>query len=191
MYWQVYLHKGVIAADRLLILMLKRAREIARKDGKLFATPALEYFLYDRGGSFSNENKDEFLEHFGELDDNDIICAAKVWSKYDDPLLKYLSSGFINRQLFRIEIGEKAFETDRIKKLKKRLREKLKMGEEQISFLVNTGSISNHAYSNLDENIKILGKDGRVKDISKVSEILNISVLSRKIKKYYLCYPKI
>lgn len=191
MYWQVYLHKGVLASDQLLVMMLERARELAAGGKQLFATPALTYFLYNRGGEFNRENMDEFLDHFTELDDNDIISAAKVWSKVDDPLLQYLSRGFVNRRLFRIEISDTPFTKNRIRQAGKELQEKPGMNDEILARLVVSGSISNLAYTKLDDNIKILGKDGKLKDISQVSEILHVPVLSGKIKKYYLCYPKI
>ena len=45
MYWQVYLHKTVLSAEALLIRILRRAKELARKGYKLFATPPLAFFL--------------------------------------------------------------------------------------------------------------------------------------------------
>ncbi|MEX0986662.1 MAG: HD domain-containing protein [Bacteroidales bacterium] len=190
MYWQVYLHKGVLAADQLLIMMLKRAGELAANGEELFATPALRYFLYNRDKEFNNESQISFLEHFGELDDNDIISAAKVWSKYKDPVLRYLCSGFVNRKLFRIEIGNTPFSRVRVEKELIRAANNLSIPVTLAPYLVISESISNHAYSKLDDNIKILGKDGSVRDIVDVSDILNVSVLSRKIKKFYMCYPK-
>ncbi len=191
MYWQVYLHKGVLAGDQLLIMMLHRARELASSGEKLFATPALGYFLYGKDKSLNVGNITEFLEHFSELDDTDIISAAKVWSKNDDPVLRYLCSGFIHRKLFRVEISDHPFNSLRIKTERKNAADALSIPESLASCLVISDSITNHAYSSLDENIKILGKDEGVRDIAEVSEILNVSVLSRQIKKFYLCYPKI
>lgn len=190
MYWQVYLHKGVIAADQLLIMMLKRAKELAASGKQLFATPALAYFLYEKGGEFTDYNREEFLEQFGALDDNDIISAAKVWSEVDDPLLQFLCKGFIHRKLFRIEISNKPFKSRRIEEIRSQLGEILHFSEQELSHLVITDSISNHAYSKMDEHIQILGKDGKVKDISSVSEIMNLAILSQEMEKFYLCYPK-
>ena len=39
MYWQVYFHKTVIAAENLLVKLLQRAREVAGTDPSLTATP--------------------------------------------------------------------------------------------------------------------------------------------------------
>ncbi len=189
MYWQVYLHKGVLSADQLLIMMLQRARTLAAEGENLFATPALRYFLYERSAP-DEEHLDQFLDHFIDLDDNDIISAAKVWSKNNDPVLRYLCSGFVNRQLFRIEISNTPFSEARIAEERKKAAARLGIPEQLTSYLVVSESISNHAYSNLDDNIKILGKDDSVRDISEVSEILNVPVLSRQLKKFYLCYPK-
>ena len=190
MYWQVYLHKGVLAADQLLKMLLKRAHELAKNGEKLHATPALEYFLYNMGGEFNELNKDIFLRYFAELDDNDIISAAKVWSKHEDPVLNFLCAGFVNRKLFRIEIQNAPFKPGKIEKIKNEVAEKLNIDKSLCNFLVNVNRISNHAYSNLDDNIKILRKDGTVKDIQDVSEILNVSVLSKNKEKFYLSYPK-
>lgn len=190
MYWQVYLHKGVIAADQLLVMMLQRARELASEGETLFATPALRYFLYQPEGVNFNLNKTEFLQQFAELDDNDIISAAKVWSKHKDSVLSHLGSGFINRKLFRIEMSDTPFVQHQIEKIKQSVANKLSININDASKLVISECISNHAYSNLDDNIKILGKDGSVRDIQNVSEILNVSVLSANKKKFYLCYPK-
>lgn len=45
MYWQVYLHKTAMAAEKMLINTLKRAQELSIDGEKLFASPALSYFL--------------------------------------------------------------------------------------------------------------------------------------------------
>lgn len=190
MYWQVYLHKGVLAADQLLIMMLERARDLAASGKQLFATPALAYFLYATGSTFNEENQEEFLRNFAALDDNDIISAAKVWSNEEDPVLRYLCSGFVNRKLFRIEISREPFSEERIRLERERVVTHLGIPEELTGYLVISDSISNHAYSNIDDNIKILAKNGEVRDITELSEILNVSVLSGPLKKFYLCYPK-
>lgn len=190
MYWQVYLHKGVLSADQLLIKMLERARDLAAAGKTLFATPALAYFLYEKGGAFSEKNQGEFLRQFAALDDNDIISAAKVWSTDKDPVLRYLCSGFINRRLFRIEISREPFSEARIASERNKVVSRLGLPEEMAAYLVISDSISNNAYSNLDDNIKILAKNGGVKDVSELSDILNVSVLSGLIKKFYLCTPK-
>src|SRR5437868_6382764 len=45
MYWQVYLHKTVLSAEKLLVNILKRAKELSSQGKDLFATPTLSLFL--------------------------------------------------------------------------------------------------------------------------------------------------
>ena len=156
----------------------------------MFATPALSYFLYQQGGAFSAKNREEFLQNFAALDDNDIISAAKVWSNEDDPVLRHLCSGFVNRKLFRIEISREPFDEARILSERAKVVQHLGIPDELAAYLVIAETISNHAYSNLDDNIKILDRNGEVQDISERSEILNVPVLSGQLKKFYLCTPK-
>ncbi len=56
-------------------------------------------------------------------------------------------------------------------------------------FVIN-GAISNQAYSTKKENINMLSKSGKVVDVAKASDQLNIEALSNIVSKHYLCYPK-
>lgn len=190
MYWQVYLHKGVLAADQLLLMMLKRAGELAARNEALPASPALDYFLFKRGGELSTGKQDEFLLQFAQLDDTDIISAAKLWSHHKDRLLGIICKSFISRKLPRIEIQEEPFKEKRLNDLQQQIALQFNLSEEEAKSLLVTGSVSNEAYSAQDENIKILGKYGRIKDVADVSDILNVSVLSKTERKFFLCYPK-
>ena len=60
----------------------------------------------------------------------------------------------------------------------------------QTEYLAFHDSISNNAYSANKSNINILYKDGSLKDIADASDQLNISALSKPVKKYFFCYPK-
>lgn len=191
MYWQVYFHKTVIAAENLLVKILLRAKFLTLNGENLFATPALKFFLENKvnGKAFSSANYD-VLELFSQLDDNDIFTSAKVWSTHPDKVLSSLCSGLINRKLFRITIKNSPIETSRIDEVKEKVMNYFKINEEDSGFLMVSGEISNFAYNSLDDNIKILLKSGETLDITEASELLNVSVLSRNVSKYFLCYPK-
>ena len=45
MYWQVYFHKTVVCSEQMLIQILKRAKELSKKQIPLFTTKALKSFL--------------------------------------------------------------------------------------------------------------------------------------------------
>lgn len=196
MYWQVYLHKTVLAAEQLLVKILKRAKELAGRKEELFAVPALGFFLYhdvNRETLFSEEkdvDRHIVLEQFSRLDDNDIISAAKVWTDHHDFTLSYLCKAMINRELFRIEIRNNPFDEDYIERIKKVIRREYRIQEPLIDYFVFTDSVSNNAYVPGDSKIKILSGDNRLSDITDASDMLNTSVLSKTIRKYYLCYPK-
>lgn len=190
MYWQVYLHKSVLAADQLLLMMLKRAHELAMNGTDLFATPALSFFLKQPADAFRPNVSEEFIDRFTCLDDNDIISAAKVWSEHDDPVLSFLCRGFVNRKLLKIELRNMPFETEMVEQIREKVGKSFGISRELTRYIVITDSVANHAYSDMDDNIKIMGKDGSVRDIADISEILNVSVLSKKVLKYFLCYPR-
>ena len=188
MYWQVYLHKTVLSAEQLLVKILKRAKEISLNGNNIFAPDSLKYFL--KNNINKNNFSDESLNNFIDLDDNDIISAIKVWTKSNDKVLSELSNRLINRRLLKIEIQNQDFTDDYINKIKDKTKKILNLTDNQVNYFVFKNNITNNAYSANDDRINILLKSGKLKDIAESSDILNISVLSKTIKKYYLCYPK-
>jgi len=189
MYWQVYLHKTVLSAEKLLVKILQRAKELAKTDKNLFATPALAYFLYNNVSleTFKNE-ENSALEQFAKLDDYDIISSIKVWCEHNDIVLSSLCKGFIDRNLLKIKFQKQPFDENIILNLKKDLKSKLSLTEAELEYLIFEGKIKNNAYSTSDEKINILYKDGTLVDIADASDILNISVLSKVVEKHYLCF---
>ncbi|MDR1371844.1 MAG: HD domain-containing protein [Dysgonamonadaceae bacterium] len=188
MYWQVYLHKTAVAAEKMLINTLKRAKHLAKEGIELEATPSLHYFLYNRTGKSHFENGDEAIGYFTDLDDNDIWCAMKAWTKSADKVLALLSDGLVNRNLFKIEYFSQPVSRTLIADKIARLVSVFDISEDAAESLVVTDEISTNMYSEADDSIDILYKDGSVKDIAIASDMLNIHVLSKKIGKYYLCF---
>ncbi|TFG90786.1 MAG: HD domain-containing protein [Candidatus Atribacteria bacterium] len=183
MYWQVYLHRTVVASEQLLVMMLKRAQALTSGGVKLFATPALTYFL--------QEHKHISLELFAQLDDNDIITSAKVWCNNSDLVLSMLADGLVNRKLFSVELDNKPFRADRVTEIRNSVADILSISPEEAEYLVVSDSVSNYAYSNMDDRITIMDKSGNRRDIAEASDILNISVLSKNVRKYFLCQPRL
>jgi len=103
MYWQVYLHKTSVAAEKMLVNILKRAKELAANGVLLFASPALSYFLYAKVNKHNMTDSNESLENFALLDDSDLVCAIKVWGNHPDIVLSTLSKDFTNRRLYKVE----------------------------------------------------------------------------------------
>jgi uncharacterized protein len=196
MYWQVYFHKTVVAAEHLLVNMLKRAGQLTAEGNKIWATEPLAFFLNNRVTLKDFERaveKDDYIEaikQFTSLDDNDIYASAKSWMNHPDIILARLAHDFIHRQLFRIEFQKQSFTKELLDHLSESVSRQLNIPPELSEFFVFTGEITNFAYNADDERIQILYKTGNIEDISEASDMLNIAVLSKVVKKYFVCYPK-
>ena len=191
MYWQVYLHKTSVAYERMLISTLLRAKELASQGVELFASPALHFFLYNDINHTEFHNNPDCLENFIQLDDNDIWTALKVWSNHPDKVLSTLSLGMINRNIFKVENSAEPIGEDRIKELTLQISQQLGITLSEANYFVSTPSIVKNMYDPADDSIDIIYKDGTIKNIAEASDMLNISLLSKKVKKYYLCYQRL
>ena len=190
MYWQVYLHKTSVACEKMLISTLLRAKELAAQGIELFASPALRFFLYqtiDRSEFLTNP---ECLNYFIQLDDNDIWTALKVWSNHDDIVLASLSRGLIDRKLFKVAITKSPITALEKEKMLKRIAEELNISKQEAKYFLSVSTIENNMYRKEDDSIEIIYSDGTTKDIAEASDMLNISLLSRKVKKYYVCFHR-
>jgi len=186
MYWQVYLHKTVVSAEQLLLNIFNRVKYLIAKNKSIYLPKSLQYF-------YINQNKKEIheiLTYFSMIDDTDIITCIKQWALEEDPVLKILSKRLLNRNLFRVEIQNTPFDKDKIDELTQNTADLFKLSKEETAYFVFTDYISKNAYSVFDEKIQILYKDGKLVDVAEASDMLNISVLSKTVRKYFLCYPK-
>jgi HD superfamily phosphohydrolase len=190
MYWQVYLHKTVLSAEQMLIKALKRAKWLVQKGENVFASENLQFFL-KKNITTNNllAQKDEVLRHYALLDDVDIVSGLKSWCNHEDKVLAYLSKGLIYRNLFTLEIGETAISSDRLSSIRHKLQNKLgeDITDEDLKYLVFTGSESNRTYSKGKQEIKVKFKNGKVK---RISEFSDFEISPKSVTKYYICYPK-
>ncbi|MEO8773817.1 MAG: HD domain-containing protein [Gelidibacter sp.] len=188
MYWQVYLHKTSVAAEQLLMRVLKRAKELSNRGIDLKASSALTYFLKNEINN-SNFTKDT-LEIFARLDDYDIVSAMKEWQYHDDFVLKNLCTMIINRDLLKVKLKNKKHKIENVKEHKENIMKRYNISPEEADYFVFTGQVSNQAYELKSQNINILCNSGKIKDIVKASDQLNLKALSIPVTKYYICYPK-
>ena len=188
MYWQVYLHKTVLSAEFLLAKILERARELLNSGSNLFTVPNLKYFL-TKSITKDNVSQVEFLNHFSKIDDYDILTCIKVWTEDNDKVISKLSEMLINRKLLKVKISAKKFSDEEIDKIFKRNQKSLGFSNNEMQYFVFQKEMENNAYDPRKDEIKILFNDGSLKDITKASDNLNISALSKAVKKYYLFAP--
>ena len=188
MYWQVYLHKTSVAYERMLISTLLRAKELALNGTELFASPALRFFLYNEVDSTVFYSRPECLEHFIRLDDNDIWTALKVWCDHRDKVLSTLSRDMVNRHIFKVEVSATPFSEERKEELRRQIARQLDIADNEAAYFLSTPDIEKNMYAPDDDCITILYKDGSTRDIADASDMLNISLLEKKVKKHYLCH---
>lgn len=189
MYWQVYLHKTSVAYEQLLVNTLRRAKQLAnRGDTDLFASPALRFFLYNDVDATRFRTDPDALDNFLLLDDNDIWTALKAWTRHPDRVLALLADGMVNRKLYKVEVAPMPFPEERQAELRIRIAQTLGIPPDDTCYFISTPDIESNMYSPTDDSIDILFGDGTIRGIAEASDMFDIALLSRKVKKHYLCY---
>jgi len=190
MYWQVYLHKTVIAADQLLVNLLKRAKFLGEKGVSLFATPALEAFLRNDPTKEDFKTDRQWLDNFALLDDFDVFTSVKVWTTHPDQILSDLCTRMVTRNLFRVEMQTASFDRGYVERVREKTILLLKLAPPDVEYYFTCDKVENKAYNPRHERIMIREKSNQLTDISEVSEQLNNAVIPTTVSKYILCYPK-
>ena len=191
MYWQVYLHKTAVACEKVLVNTLLRAKDLTRQGKLVFASPSLQYFLQNEVDGTWFDNHEEALKMYGDLDDSDIWSALKAWKYSDDKILSTLATDMLYRHIFKVEVNEAPVGEDRIMDIAAQIAAKMDISTDDARrYMMSINTIQKDMYNVDDDSITILYKDGSTKDISEASELLNVQLLSKKIRKYYLCYQR-
>lgn len=180
MYWQVYLHKTVLCAEKMLVKIIQRAREIKADS----PSESLNVFLHGD----KNAIPEDRLEAFCKMDDTDVLFSLKQWTTHPDKVLATLSKGIINRNLLKIRYSAEPIPEEFIKEKLSLAEQYLTINPQDASYLVFTGEVKNLTYNPSEEHIKILFKNGEVRDISRVDNALITQSLFGTVKKFYICY---
>jgi len=190
MYWQVYLHKTTVSAEKMLNNLIGRAKFLTKNRSLKTGSKALHLFL---GNEFNitKFTRSEYLDAFLTLDDSDIWSAMKSWQNTDDYILSYISGCLLNRILFKIELSKNIIKESSINQVKVNLLQVFnELNEENVEYMLSYGTLHNAAYEPHGEKIKILTKKGEVLDVTDSGELPGLSAMGKIVKKYYLCYPK-
>ena len=190
MYWQVYLHKTAVAYEKVLVNMLTRAKDLAKQGHQVFASPALSYFIENDVNAQWFADHEEALHMYEELDDSDIWSAMKAWKHSDDKILSTLATDMLDRRIFKVEVHDSPITDERIDELQTMIARNMGIDKRDAHYMMSINRIQKDMYAVDDDSIDILYKDGTIRDISEASEILNVALLSKKIRKYYLCYQR-
>ncbi len=189
MYWQVYLHKTTVSAERMIVNIVERAKALYQAGENIQGSEALLFFLTESRTIEQLKNNKEALSYFGSLDDNDIWGGIKLWQHHPDKVLSTLSKNLLSRNLFRIQLGIKPIDKKAIDSIRMKISKEMNILKSEASYLLSHGTVSNEAYTE-GERINIRMKDGSIVDIAQASDLPNITALSKIVKKNYLCWPK-
>ena len=182
MYWQVYLHKTVLGAEKMLVKAIERAKSLISTGENLESgSPTLDLFLRYLD---VEANPDEFCQ----LDDYDVMCAIKKWISHPDKVLSALCRGLLDRQLFKVKLQAEPFEGQWLEAIREQVAARMRITVAEAQYFVFTGEAVNTTYNPVDERIQIIFKDGQVRDISQVDNALIQQTLSSPVKKFYICY---
>lgn len=168
MYWQVYLHKTVIAAEKMLIQWLEL---ISISDELKILFPAL-YTLRNAG----NKDRQTMLKLFADIDDSNVIFALKLSRHSLNSKIKTLAEGILNRNLFKCLLSSKPFTLAQKKEVK---------ANTLYPDMVFEGIELNTGYKLKMDEIMILKKNNKTVPLSKISELNYLPGIESK---HYLVY---
>lgn len=189
MYWQVYLHKTSLAAEKMLQNLLQRASDLAVANTCPDASPALTHFL--NGKQVEGTLTDEDLDYFEQLDDTDIWAAIKNWQFHPDFVLSTLSKGLLERKLFKIEMSNTEPNTLRMEEKMQAIMQKFGISREDATYFTSLSSVSSNMYSSDDNSIDILYNSGDIVPITTASDMLNLELLSKEVRKFVYTYIRL
>lgn len=189
MYWQVYLHKATVSAERILVNIIRRAQALVQADETVSCSDGLRTFLTENLTMDHFQNNGKLIDVFGRLDDNDLWGAIKLWQNHRDKILSLLCTMLLERRLFRIVLSSEPVKKQQVEKIRTGIAKHFKTLRSETTYLYSNGSVSNEAYAE-GQKINILTKKGELLDIAQASDLPNIKAFSKIVKKNYLCWPK-
>lgn len=189
MYWQVYLHKTTVSAEKMLINLIQRAKLLAQAGEDLKVTENFKALLMEDFTLSDFKKKPALFHRFLELDDYDIWGSIKHWKDHEDYILKSISLMFLKRKLFKIKLTNSAFPEEELAQMRESLILKLNIPAEDISYFFSAGTVSNYGYLAKDR-INILTKKGEVIDVAQAADLPNIKIMSKNVEKHYVCFAK-
>jgi HD superfamily phosphohydrolase len=190
MYWQVYLHKTSVSAERLLVNIIRRAKYLAASGEQVPGSASLQTFLQNNFTLDDFNSNKKLLQHYGALDDGDVWGAIKMWRNHRDKILNELCTMLIERRLFKIQLSSEPINKTKVEKVRERIAEQYDVLKKDTSYLYSYGTVSNEAYVAGGASIKILLKTGKVIDFVKASDFPQVKAMTKTVKKNFLCWPK-
>ncbi len=190
MYWQVYLHKTALSGERMMVNIIRRAQYLVQAGEELPATEALKSFLLNEYKLTHFQDNPALLDLFGQMDDNDIWGAVKLWRNHTDAILSGLCNRLLQRELFQIVLSSDPIKKSMIEKAREEIHQVYGILRRDTHYLYSWGTVTNEAYISGGKSINILTKKGEIQDIAHASDLPSIKAISKIVEKNYLCWPK-
>jgi HD superfamily phosphohydrolase len=190
MYWQVYLHKTSVSAERLLVNIIRRAKYLAASGEELICTDPLKIFLNKNFALDDFKSHPFALDAYGQLDDTDVWSAIKLWKNHRDTVLATLCTMMLSRNLFKIKLASDPISKSEVEKVKSEIMKNYQVLNKDASYLFSHGTVSNEAYLADNQSIQVSLKSGEVIDLASASDLPQIKAMSKTVKKNFLCWPK-
>lgn len=189
MYWQVYLHKTTVSAEKMLINLINRGKDLSQAGLNIQGTDELLFFLNNEVGLIDFKSDPKYLDNFLQLDDFDIWGSIKYWKNNEDYVLRNIAEMFLKRRLYKINLRNDPFSKEEVENERNKCLRKLQIPEEDIDYFFIHGTLSNHAYL-IKDQIQILPKKGKPIDIVQAADLPNIKAMSKIVKKQFICQAK-
>ena len=189
MYWQVYLHKTTLSAERLLVNLIRRARILITNQEDLPSSDVLAEILKSPLNLEDFRRQQNLMEAFGALDDYDVWGAIKQWRGNPDKILSQLAQMLLHRNLFMIKLSAEPIQKRELEKIRVGIAQHFDLLLAETTYFFSHGVVTNEAYTE-GQRINILTKKGELLDVAQASELPNIKALTKIVRKNYLCWPK-
>jgi len=189
MYWQVYLHKTVLAAELMAQAIIKTLKQLSPAERKGYVTSELAYFLDQKISlaHFTSNDADTWF-NFQNLDDVSVDYSLKQLQHHPNAVLKFLTTNLIGRTLHKVIWSDTQLPDTALQNIRKRCKDQYHWSDEMLDQLIWTGTEINSMYLKEEVEIQILNKSGEIKPLSTyVQQPLQLG----PNKKYYVCHPKL
>lgn len=190
MYWQVYLHKTSVSAERMMVNIIRRAKYLSSAGEKLNCSESLQIFL-ERDITLDDiSHHKHVLKAFSKLDDTDVWGAIKLWQSHPDKVLSLLCLMILERKLFRVRLSSDPMVKTQVQLAKQKIMQQFGLLGNEASYLLSHGTVSNEAYTAEGKPVLILLKSGEVIELASASDLPQVKAMSKIVKKNFLCWPK-
>lgn len=187
MYWQVYLHKASMAAERMLRRLMQLTRQKLQEGASIPGLPhRLASFLTNHRNPLESSDPTVILNDFAKLDDDDVGYSLKVLAESEHQLLAYFAKSILQRNLFHTQFIDTKASDGYIANLAEKVAEYLHFSLKDAEQTIIVGYESIPTYRTGPDEIKMLIKSGEVLPLSYLLELRQDAVTDT----HFLCFPK-